>query len=232
MKKILIGVQARSGSTRLKGKCSMGLGDSTLAGQVMTQGLRAAGWMNGLADFSVVMLIPFGDPLGNRTFVNDYETFEGPEDDVLTRYYQAMVKYDADYVVRLTGDCAWMTSYMITKCVRGCLKFDADYCSNILVRTFMEGLDVEVISARMMIALQDMVGKDSEHREHVTSAIPDFLKSGLLGSFKFHTILSEYDYSDIKTSIDTAEEYEKCNMIFEKRRQKKAEAHRFGSTST
>lgn len=230
MRKVLIGVQARSGSTRLKNKCSMSIGEDTLVGQVMTQGVRAAEWLQASSTkIDVVMLIPEGDQLATR-FGRKYKTFEGPEDDVLGRYFLAMDKYDADYVVRLTGDCAWMTSQMIAKCIRDAFKYNADYCSNILVRTFMEGLDVEVISAPLLRELQLSV-LDTFHREHVTSAIPDLLGMGGLKQYKFHTVLSDYDMSHIKTSIDTPEEYEACNNLFLRRKEKKEEAMKYGSIS-
>jgi spore coat polysaccharide biosynthesis protein SpsF (cytidylyltransferase family) len=207
----------------------MTVGDDTLVGQVMTQGLRAADWLKAIAQSDVVMLIPEGDPLGSR-FGNKYKTFEGPEDDVLGRYFLAAERYQPDYIVRLTGDCAWMTSQMIAKCVRDCFKYDADYCSNVLVRTFMEGLDVEVISAPLLRELQ-LTQHDMFHREHVTSAIPDLLAEKKLSQYKIHTVLSDYDMSFIKTSIDTAEEYEACNNLFLRRKEKKNAAMSFGSIS-
>ena len=230
MRKVLIGVQARSTSTRLRDKCSMTIGEDTLVGQVMTQGIRAAEWLQAASTrIDVVMLIPEGDPLAHR-FGRKYKTFEGPEDDVLGRYFLAMEKYDADYVVRLTGDCAWMTSAMIAKCVRDAFKYNADYCSNILVRTFMEGLDVEVISAPLLRELQLSI-ESMFDREHVTSAIPDMLAQGGLRQYKIHTVMSDYDLSHIKTSIDTAQEYEACNNLFAKRKEKKQEAMTYGSIS-
>lgn len=229
MKKVMIGVQARSGSTRLKNKSSMTVGEDTLVGQVMTQGLRAAEWLSSIANVEVIMLIPEGDPLAGR-FGRKYKTFEGPEDDVLGRYFLAAQKYQPDYMVRLTGDCAWMTSSMIAKCVRDCFKYDADYCSNVLVRTFMEGLDVEVISSALLSELH-LTQSDLFHREHVTTAIPELIAAGKLEQYKMHTVLSDYDMSHIKTSIDTALEYEACNNLFISRKRKKNEAMAYGSIS-
>jgi glutamate-1-semialdehyde 2,1-aminomutase len=185
----------------------MTVGDDTLVGQVLTQGLRAADWLKAIARTDVVMLI-----------------------DVLGRYFLAAERYEPDFIVRLTGDCAWMTSQMISKCVRDCFKYEADYCSNVLVRTFMEGLDVEVISAPLLRELQ-LTQTDSFHREHVTSVIPDLLGAGKLSQYKMHTVLSDYDMSHIKTSIDTAEEYEACNNLYLQRKEKKKLAMSLGSIS-
>ena len=237
-KRILIGVQARSNSTRLRGKCGMDInhGESTLAGHVLSQSVNASKWLleansRLLKDVTCVvsLLIPFGDPIRNQ-FSERYNVFEGDEEDVLGRYYQAVKHYDVDYVVRLTADCAWMTSVMINKVIRDCMKYGADYCSNVLVRTFMEGLDVEVISARLIRVLHSRVISDTG-REHVTSEIPEMLGKNQLNGFVIHTVMSEYDFSDIKTSIDTKEEYDSCNDMYIMRRHKKKAALIWGSIS-
>ena len=226
----MIGVQARSGSTRLKGKCSLEIdrGPGSLAGNVMVQANYASMWIGKQA--VAVMLVPIGDPIMKK-FKDRYEVFEGDELDVLGRYYDAAEEYNPDYIVRLTGDCPWMTSHMIMKCVRATIKYGADYCSNILVRTFMEGLDVEVISRRLLKALDSKVHSDSG-REHVTSEIPNLIKEGRLQGFVFHTVLSYYDLSHIKTSIDTREEYDHCNALYEKKRTKFNLAESYGTIST
>jgi len=208
----------------------MSIGEDTLVGQVMTQGIRAAEWLQAASTrVDVVMLIPEGDQLASR-FGRKYKTFEGPEDDVLGRYFLAMEHYKADYIVRLTGDCPWMTSQMIAKCVRDAFKYNADYCSNILVRTFFEGLDVEVISAPLLRELSLSIDSIS-HREHVTSAIPELLSMGGLRQYKIHTVMNDYDLSHIKTSVDTAQEYEACNNLFARRKEKKEQAMKYGSIS-
>lgn len=204
-------------------------GNITLAAHVMNQGIRAADWFMGSSDVTVAMLIPTGDPMLER--YPKFEIFEGPEDDVLTRYYNAMLHYKADYVVRLTADCAWMTSAMIHKCIHSAFKYGADYCSNVLVRTFAEGLDVEVLSSRLLGILNKRV-TSKMHREHVTSDIERMFHDGELPGFIFHTVFAEYDYSSLKTSIDTKEEYDRSNTMYNMLRSKREHASLFGSISS
>lgn len=232
--KILIGIQARSTSRRLKGKSSMEFGDASVVGTVMLQAIRVAEWFQGSGhDVSVVMLVPFDDPL-KKQFEKRYTIFEGPEDDVLLRYYQACKEYDADYVVRLTGDCVWHSSHVISKCLRAALKHDADYCSNVLVRTFMEGLDVEVIKTSWVYKLHEneVSELDAFDREHVTTRILDNIRLGQSGEKKIRTVFAEYDLSNIKTSIDTREEYIASTEKFRALSQKKKEALSYGGISS
>jgi spore coat polysaccharide biosynthesis protein SpsF len=176
------------------------------------------------------MLIPFDDHELKTTYSYKYDVFEGPEEDVLSRYYLAMEEYDADLIVRLTGDCVWITSNVISKCLREALKRDTDYCSNILVRTFMEGLDVEVISRKALTYLNNNMSTPQE-REHVTLGLINDLKRGHIQDFKIHTVISEYDMSEVKTSIDTPEDYEDACEKFALLRVKKQEALQLGSIS-
>ena len=227
--RVLIGVQARSSSTRLVGKSSMKLGDVAIVSRVMTGAYHASKWFKDV-DIDIVMLIPFDDPL-REEYLWKAEIFEGPEQDVLTRYYAAMDYYEADYVVRLTGDCAWIQPRVIAKALRACIKNDSDYCSNVLVRTYMEGLDVEVLSRPMMDWLENSAR--SEHdREHVTTFLLNAIKENTLPvDFKTHTIFDEYDNSAMKTSIDTPEEYRNSVRLYNALKAKKDEALCYGSIS-
>jgi spore coat polysaccharide biosynthesis protein SpsF (cytidylyltransferase family) len=206
--------------------------EQTLAGHVMKEATRAADWLReaGSVEVDVVMLIPYGDPIGER-YERRYQVMEGPEDNVLTRFDLARSRYLPDYVVRLTGDCAWMERRVIVQMVRAAIKYGADYTSNVLTRTFMEGLDVEVMTERLMKHLARVID-DSSEREHVTSAIPRLLKGDQLRGFSVHTVMSDYDYSGIKTSIDTHDEYVRCNELYKEKRRKKDEALSWGTVST
>jgi spore coat polysaccharide biosynthesis protein SpsF len=195
----------------------------------MAQAMRCAGWLRNQAEITVAMLVPFDDELKGQ-YSYKYEIFEGPEDDVLTRYCRAMDHYGADYIVRLTGDCVWITSNMISKCLREALKRETDYCSNILVRSFMEGLDVEVLSRKALTYLDENM-KTPLEREHVTYGLLTDIRKGETNDFKIHTVFCEYDMSTIKTSIDTSEEYEDAVDMFSALRSKKQDALRFGSIS-
>jgi spore coat polysaccharide biosynthesis protein SpsF (cytidylyltransferase family) len=206
-------------------------GEITLASHVMRQALRAAEWIGPRGDVTVAMLVPENDPLLEKEKYHKFNIFEGPEDDVLARYHKAMKHYNADFIVRLTGDCAWIQAWIIHKIIFAGLKFGADYTSNILVRSFAEGLDVEMMSSRLLTVLNKKV-VTAFGREHVTSDIQRLFNSGDLSTFVFHTVMSEYDYSDLKTSIDTKDEYDRCNDLYEKLKLKRKAAKCYGSVST
>ena len=230
MKNVLIGIQARTGSSRLFNKISMQIGEISIIHRVIYQAVRTAGWFSSHKDISVkpVLLCPKDDPI--RSHVEHKITvFEGSEDDVLDRYYQASKLYNADYIVRITGDCPWINAQIISKCIRDAIRKDADYCSNILVRTFIEGQDTEVMSRRCLEWLNQTV-KDKEGREHVTSFLTNTIRNGIIpDGITVHTVLNSFDLSGVKTSIDTQEEYEKAIEMFDSYQQKKYMATKYGS---
>ena len=70
---------------------------------------------------------------------------QGSENDVLERYVQAGIKYEADIVVRITGDCPLVDPELVDACIHNFHQADVDYLCNISPPTYPDGLDVEVI---------------------------------------------------------------------------------------
>lgn len=158
----------------------------------------------------MVLLTPKGDKINAKRF--DVPVYEGPEHDVLTRYYEAMEEFDADYVVRITSDCPHLPSDLITKHIFTAVNHQLDYMTNTYpkARTYPDGFDVEVVSARLL----DWLNETADHikyREHVTNLLhehtPDWCKRG--------TCLSYVDNEHLKLSIDTKEDYDFSGMYIE-----------------
>ena len=208
----MICVQARSTSTRLPGKCLEMIDTKTMTEHVLDACHNTAKYINknthkhGLNAF-VVLLVPVGDSLADH--FNDEIIFEGPEHDVLSRFMLAVNEYHPNYVVRLTADCPLMSPPLITKHIMCASKDGLDYCSNVDddFRTFIDGWDVEVMSLEMMCWLDKNATTDYD-REHVTplarKAPPRWAQIG--------AVLSAIDFSDVKLSVDTAEELERVRL--------------------
>ena len=78
--------------------------------------------------------------------------FQGSEEDVLERYYQAAKKYQADLVVRITSDCPLIDPQVIDQVIQFYLDNQAkyDYISNSLKRTYPRGMDTEIFSFQIL----------------------------------------------------------------------------------
>jgi spore coat polysaccharide biosynthesis protein SpsF len=95
-------------------------------------------------------------------------THRGSEHDVLSRYYEAAVKFRADAVVRFTADCPLIDPDLSDTVIRHYLDNaeDLDYCGTD-VSTYPRGVDTEVFS---FSALEEAhrEGCTPPDREHVT----------------------------------------------------------------
>jgi spore coat polysaccharide biosynthesis protein SpsF (cytidylyltransferase family) len=207
---VLIGVQARSTSTRLPKKSIALIDTQTVTDHVLSACLAAAEHINKSkakppVNVQVALLVPTGDQL-KYLFMDKVDVLEGSEHNVLSRYMLAVDRFKPDYVVRISGDCPLITPPMISKNVL-CSVFDKlDYCSNVpdSARTYLDGLDCEVISSQLMQWVNENATEASD-REHVTTYIrshtPEWARVG--------SIMAYIDLSEIKLSVDTIEDLEK-----------------------
>ncbi len=92
----------------------------------------------------------------------------GPEDDVLSRFAIAMVRHPGDPIVRLGADSPLIDPYLVRAAIDLHREAQADYTSNLLPRSYPQGLDVEVLSARALRAAE-LEAVDPTDREQVTS---------------------------------------------------------------
>jgi spore coat polysaccharide biosynthesis protein SpsF (cytidylyltransferase family) len=60
---------------------------------------------------------------------------------------------DADVVVRITGDCPLIDPVIVDQCIKKFKEGNVDYFSNIDPATFPDGLDVEVMSFKLLSKL-------------------------------------------------------------------------------
>jgi spore coat polysaccharide biosynthesis protein SpsF len=211
--KVLIGIQARSGSTRLPRKAWEPILGRMMLDRVIDACRTAIGHIKRKhgCDAKVVVLTPEGDPIVGE-FGPRCEVIEGPEQDVLSRYKIAMDREQPDYLVRITGDCPLIPYQLIAGIVNLGLTHEYDYISNVdeRFRTMLDGVDVEVISHRLFLYAAG-TAKERADREHVTTFIrrnpPEWAKTAM--------VVTHFDHSDIKLSVDTPEDLARVRKSYE-----------------
>jgi spore coat polysaccharide biosynthesis protein SpsF (cytidylyltransferase family) len=161
----------------------------------------------------VVLLTPYGDPIVSDFDRSAINIFQGPEDDVLTRYKMAVHRYDATHIVRITGDCPLLPSFVTSKISIHGIKQRFDYLSNVdpVCRTSQDGLDCEFLS-REAIEFMSSCAKDPYDREHVTPYIrnnpPAWAKRG--------AVINHFDFSEHpKMSVDTQQDLDFVRKVFD-----------------
>lgn len=193
---VVVVVQARTGSSRFPGKVVADLAGMPMLG-LQLQRMRAvpcgslvvATTTEERDDVVVEVAAAAGVP-----------TVRGSEDDVLDRLATAVDAYPAPTVVRVTADCPLMDPRLISDAVSLHRSSGADYTSNTLVRTFPDGLDVEVLRRE---ALQDAAreARRPEEREHVTPFVYRHPRRFRLASLTCRDRLGHWRWT-----VDTAED--------------------------
>lgn len=137
--------------------------------------------------------------------------FRGDEDDVLDRFYRGAKEFEADIVVRISGDCPFHDPKIIDDVVDFYLENQDkyDYVSNVNPPTFPDGLDLWVFSFKILEQVWKEAKLKSE-REHVC---PYIWKNPRL--FKIGHFEADKDYSHLRWTVDDATDFEFVKIVFE-----------------
>lgn len=205
--KVVIIVQARMGSTRLPGKVLKPILAKPML-ELQLERLQRCKQVD-----QIVLAIP--DSAKEQALLEfaqklpNIRLFQGSEEDVLTRYYGAAKAAHADIVVRITSDCPLIEPALIDRCIESFLAGSFDYVSNIHRRTYPRGLDTEVFSfAVLELAYREACAQPD--REHVTPFIwrqPE--------CFSMFDVVAEQDYSHLRWTVDSPEDFELVCWIYE-----------------
>ena len=202
---ILAILQARVSSTRLPGKVLKNIINKPMLLRQIERIRRTK-----LIDKLIVAtsLDLTDNPIERLCKENDIAYYRGSLDDVLDRFYQAAKLFNADHIVRLTGDCPLADPLLIDEVISYHLQGGYDYSSNTLEPTFPDGLDIEVFKFGCLKAVW-LEARLPSQREHVTPFIyqqPDRFK---IGSFK-----NIADLSGFRLTVDEPADFELISIIY------------------
>lgn len=134
--------------------------------------------------------------------------FAGHPTDVLDRYYRAATEFEAEGVVRITADCPLIdpvaSGEIVTRFDRG----DLDYATNLIVPTYPDGFDTEVVSYGALEHIWNVATLPSD-REHVITYVrtnPEL--------FKVCNITRDPDLSHVRWTVDEPDDLEFIRAVF------------------
>ena len=185
-------------SSRLPGKVLTDIGGRP-ALEAMTRRLGKSRRLDGLVIATTTNSTD--DALAELAGRLSISVYRGDEADVLGRVAEAAAECDADIVVRLTADCPMIDPQIVDAIVELLLKGDCDYASNILVRTFPDGLDAEAVY-RNTLEEANAEATAPASREHVTPFIHG-AEAASHGRYRLahHTFAT--DFSHVRWTLDT-----------------------------
>ncbi len=160
--RVVAGIQARTGSTRLPRKVLADLAGRTLIERVVER-TRLATSVDDVVVLTTVEAVD--DELAALCEARDIPVRRGSEQDVLSRYVDLVEAYRPHYVVRVTGDCPFVEPTFIDLQVAALVAAQADFAE-----LDPEGVDgtlcgMGVKSSQALLAAQE--SDDPRDREHV-----------------------------------------------------------------
>jgi spore coat polysaccharide biosynthesis protein SpsF len=162
--RIVATIEARMGSSRLPGKVLM-----EAAGRPMLHHLVSR--LRGAESVTAIVLATSTHPqdLPLLAFAKEQgiASFAGSEDDVMSRVVDAAASQDADLVVEITGDCPLIDPAIVEQTIRMYFANPCAYASNVQVRSYPDGMDVQVFRLDALRRSAAMTS-DPEEREHVS----------------------------------------------------------------
>jgi spore coat polysaccharide biosynthesis protein SpsF len=197
-------IQARMGSTRLPGKVLRPLAGRTALGRLV----RAVRESGAVDDLVVATTVDGGDdPVVAECGRLGVSTYRGAVDDVLSRFLGALDEHPGDAVMRFTADCPLLdpeitaTAARVFRAVPG-----LDYLNTSIARTLPRGMDVEVIRADCLRALDGLA--TGHHRVHVTSYAYTHPER-----FRVLGLTLPPDRSHLRLTLDTEEDWRLISAV-------------------
>ncbi len=197
-------IQARMGSSRLRGKVLEDLGGATVLARVIARAQAIPGIDRvGVAAPDT----PENDPIAEEAERRGALVHRGPEHDVLARYAGAAKAWDAGVVMRITSDCPFLDPKVSGGVLALYLKGGLDYASSIDPRTWPKGLDTEVFSRAALDEAHERAEMQAD-REHVTPYIRrerQFTRAS--------TACADGDFGEWRWTLDYPEDLAFCRAV-------------------
>lgn len=198
-------IQARYGSSRLRGKILMDLGGKPVLQRVIER-VRKSKYIQEVMvvtsmDRNNLPVLRLCADLGIRVFA-------GAENDVLDRFYQCARLIEPDYIVRVTADCPCYDWMLLDQAIEA-MKPDTDYLWD-SEHTLPDGLDLEITRYTMLRQTWNDARLASE-REHVTLYLRNHPEI-----FKCQTFTCPIEgISHLRLTLDEAEDYALLQKIYQ-----------------
>ena len=194
-------VQARYNSIRLPGKVMYKINNLTLIEILYKRLLQSK-------KLDLVIIATTNE---NKKFIKFLKEkkmnyFVGSKNNVLKRYCDTAKKFNADTIVRITGDGIIADPKLIDQFLIKFNKENVDYLSNQEPITYPDGLDIEIFNFKTLLNANKHVIKKYD-KEHVTPYIIRHTKKKL-------NLTNSIDYSNIRLTIDEQDDLKTLKGIF------------------
>lgn len=141
---------------------------------------------------------------------NKVSFYRGKTKDVLSRFYNASIKYKIKTIIRCNADCPFIDFRLINKMLRKFKKKRYDYLSNILEPSYPSGMHIEIFNFETLKKINKLA-KDISDREHVTPYIYKNPKK-----FNIYSYKQKIDMSKHRWTVDYPEDLLFTRKVYNK----------------
>jgi spore coat polysaccharide biosynthesis protein SpsF len=164
MKKVSAIIEARMTSSRLPGKVLMEINKKPVLWYLIRR-LKKIKRINNI--ILATTTNKEDDELVNLAKKNKIKFYRGSEHDVMQRVLFAARKFKTDIIVSITGDCPIIDYNLVSQCLNSFLKNNVDYLSNSNIRSYPDGMDVQVYNYQALRKSYSLT-RSMVDKEHVT----------------------------------------------------------------
>ena len=196
-------VQSRLSSTRLPEKALLPLGGKPVLAWVFAamKKVKADRYFLATDYDSEARLKPVAEE-------NGFECFAGPRDDVLRRFCMLIEQTEADTVIRVTGDNPFLFYEAANATASRFAELKCDYFT---YSGLPHGSGVEIFNAHSLLKAETLTQDPYDH-EHVGPALYNHKD---VFNAVFEPAPKEWAFPQLRTTIDTAEDYRRAQFIAE-----------------
>ena len=200
-------IQARLGSSRLPAKVLRDVQGYTMLERVVRRVRRC--------QYVDQVVVATSDEHVDKPLVKfcqdkGYDVFAGSHLDVLKRFTDAAIAFQADRIVRITADCPLIDSAVVDQVIIKLINDPfLDYTCNFFPQRFYpRGLDAEAFTLKTLL-LAEKLAVDPPEREHVTLQI--YRNPSL---YKIGCVRPRTDHSHLRWTVDTMDDLRLVNAIY------------------
>jgi len=208
-KKIVAVILARMDSRRLPGKGLIKINGNPALYYLVAR-LRQ---VKGIDNIVIATTDRYCDrPLIHWAKLNKISYYTGSLKDILSRFYGAALKYDADIVIKANGDCPLLSPEVIAIGLSEIVSMGYEFLTGKNQYTGLPvGLGAEIITLPALARLNKLA-KTHHHRDNITTYIFDATNEFNWGPIK---ILPEWKATHMDLTLDTKEDLGKIKAITE-----------------
>jgi spore coat polysaccharide biosynthesis protein SpsF len=205
---VIASIEARMTSNRLPGKVLLPcLGRPML--ELMIERVQRSRYVDAIVVATTINATD--DPIMELATKLGIRFFRGSEFDVVGRVASAMQEAKADIIVQLTSDCPLIDPEIVDQVIRIYAANEFDHVSNAIVRSYPDGLDVQVSSLPVLQKCYALCenDKDREHLFYTVRRNTDKIRT-------FHVLAPpELCWPQWRWTLDTREDYQRICAIYE-----------------